>query len=397
MGEFGVSVPMSGNANRLADSIWDRVVRPILFRLEPEHAHHLSMSLFTRLARIPFVRRLITRAFRVEDERLRVRRFGLEFPNPVGLAAGFDKNAEWFNDLSALGFGFIEVGTLTAQPQAGNPKPRVFRLTRDRALLNRLGFNNRGATAAARELARRRVQPILGVNIGKSATVPLASATSDYLASFDRLYDHAAYFAINVSSPNTPGLRDLQTSGPLSEILRMLTDRNRALATQSGVRPRPILVKVAPDLNERDLESVLGVCQDHGVDGIIVANTSVGRDGLSGSRGLVHRLGEGGLSGAPLTRRTRALVSYVFRQTSGRLPIIGVGGVMTGEDAWQLIRAGASLIQVYTGFIYGGPGFVASVNRHLVKRLRESGKQSIEEVIGEAHLVQSGTRAALPG
>ncbi len=364
---------------------WRRLARPVLFRIDAERTHNFSGRGLATLVKIPGVARGIAACFRVDDPRLRVRRFGLEFPNPIGLAAGMDKNAEWFGAFNALGIGFLEVGTLTAQAQPGNPKPRIFRLPGDRALINRMGFPNKGAAAAAKLLAHVSKRPILGINIGKSAAVPLESAPADYLESFERLYPYASYFTINVSSPNTVGLRNLQATDALSALLGALVQKNQALTQSLGGEPKPILVKIAPDLDDDQLRSIVELCSELGVAGMIVANTTTARQGLTTSAEDVVKAGEGGLSGAPLTNRARDLVSKVYRLSQGSTAIIGVGGIMSGEDAWEMIRAGASLVQVYTGFIYGGPSFVASINRHLLHRLSESGKGSIEEVIGEAN------------
>jgi dihydroorotate dehydrogenase len=369
----------------LARLAW-RVLRPILFRLPAELVHGWTMGLFSFLVRVPGLGWLTRALFRVPDPRLRlrVRRFGLEFPNPVGLAAGLDKDAQWYDTLPALGFGFIEVGTLTAEEQHGNPKQRVFRLKTDRALLNRMGSPNKGASSAAARLAHRPPRTILGINIGKTAKTPIELASRDYLTSFELLYPFASYFALNVSSPNTPGLRKLQAKGSLQELLRALMDRNADLARSRMERPKPLLVKIAPDLDEHQLEEVVDLCVELRLDGIIVANTTTSREGLTTGEVKLKALGAGGISGRPLTQRARALVAAVYRRTRGTLPIIGVGGVMTEEDAWQMIRAGASLVQVHTGLIYSGPGFVADINRHLLQRLAERGTQSIEDVIGEA-------------
>jgi dihydroorotate dehydrogenase len=367
----------------LAAWVWRRAIRPVLFRLDAGWTHSFTNRSFSLLMKVPGCKRLTAAFFSVEDPRLRVCRFGLVFSNPVGLAAGLDKNAEWFSSLQALGFGFIEVGTLTAQAQPGKPKPNVFRLPADQALLNRMGSPNDGAAAVAARLARQPIRQILGVNIGKSASVPNESAPLDYLTSFEHLYPFASYFVLNISSPNTPGLRNLQARDALATLLHALMERNSTLAHLRKERPKPLLVKIAPDLDERQLDDLVDLCVELRLDGIIVANTTTSREGLLTPDRHVRSLGEGGLSGAPLTQRTRALVAAVYRKTRGGVPIIGVGGVMTEEDAWQMIRAGASLVQVHTGLIYSGPGFVASINRHLIQRLSESGKASIEEVIGE--------------
>jgi dihydroorotate dehydrogenase len=365
--------------------IWRRLVRPVLFLADAEVTQDWSRRLFSTLVRIPAVGRGMTAFFRIADPRLRVRRFGLEFPNPVGLAAGLDKNGDWFGALHTLGFGFLELGTFTGQGQPGNPRPRIFRLPRDQALINRMGFPNQGAAAAVEVLARLRERPILGINIGKSAAVPLESANADYLKSFELLYPYASYFTVNVSSPNTVGLRSLQTTEALSALVRELMQKNNSLAQARGSEPRPILVKIAPDLDDDQLHGIVKLCIELGVAGMIVANTTISRQGLKSSEAVVQKAGAGGVSGGPLTLRARELVAKVYRISQGAMPIIGVGGILSGEDAWEMIRAGASLVQVYTGFIYGGPGFVASINRHLLRRLAESGKASIEDVIGEAH------------
>jgi dihydroorotate dehydrogenase len=362
------------------------LIRSLLFALDAERAHHLSMRLFSGAMRLGPLRRLTAAALCTDDPRLRVRRFGIDFPSPVGLAAGFDKDAEYFEALAALGFGFIEVGTLTGQPQPGNPRPRLFRLPSDRALVNRMGFNNKGSAAAAAALAGRRIGPLLGVNIGKSKVVPNEEAVGDYLASFERLFPFGRYFVVNVSSPNTPGLRELQERGPLTALLRALTERNAELAARHGTEPRPILLKIAPDLTEPQVAAIVEMTKEVPIAGLVSTNTTVSREGLRAAPARVAAVGAGGLSGAPLTACSRAMVADLYRRTEGRLPIVGGGGVMSGEDAWQMIRAGASLVQVYTGFVYGGPGFVRSIHRHLLRRLAESGKRSIDEVVGEALL-----------
>ncbi|HKI34665.1 MAG TPA: quinone-dependent dihydroorotate dehydrogenase [Gemmataceae bacterium] len=364
------------------------LIRPLLFSLDAERAHHLSMQIFAGAMRVGPLRRLTERLFRADDPRLHVRRFGIDFPTPVGLAAGFDKNAEYFDALSALGFGFIEVGTLTAQAQSGNPRPRLFRLPADRALLNRMGFNNKGSAAAAEALARRKelrpLFPVLGVNIGRSKVVSNEEAVGDYLTSFERLFPFGRYFVVNVSSPNTPGLRELQQRGPLTALLRALTEKNGELAARHGVEPRPILLKIAPDLGDDQITDIVEMTREMPIAGLVATNTTVSRDRLRTPARRVAALGPGGVSGAPLTERTRRFVLDLYRRTQGRLPIIGVGGIMSGEDAWQMIRAGASLVQVYTGFVYGGPGFVKSIHRHLLRRLAQSGKHSLDEVVGSA-------------
>jgi dihydroorotate dehydrogenase len=371
----------------LTNCVWRVALRPFLFsRYEAEDAHECTLERFAwLLKRVPGLRWMISAWLRVNDPRLRVRQFGLEFPNPVGLSAGMDKNAKRHRDFATLGFGFIEVGTITAKPQDGNKRPRLHRLLADEALLNRMGSPNEGADLVAARLVSCPSQGILGINIGKSTNVPLDDAWEDYRDSFERLFRHANYFAINVSSPNTPGLRNLQACEYLKPILCELMNRNATLAREHNTRPKPILVKIAPDLDERQLNEIVELCVTLSLDGIIVANTTVSRDGLKTPTPEVEALGAGGISGRPLTQRSRALVAAVYRRTLGNLPIIGVGGIMTPEDAWQMIRAGASLIQVHSGLVYGGPSLVADINRYLAKQLGMRGNATIEQVVGEAH------------
>ncbi len=361
-----------------------RLIRPLLFALDAERAHRLSMSLFTTAMRLGPLRSATCRCFRTDDPRLRVPRFGIDFPTPIGLAAGFDKDAQYFDALHALGCGFIEVGTVTGRPQSGNRRPRLFRLPADRALLNRMGFNNQGSAAVAQSLAHRKLEPVLGINIGRSKLVDNEHAVGDYLATFERLFPFGRYFTVNVSSPNTPGLRELQERGPLTALLRALAERNRELAAQYAVEQRPILLKIAPDLSEAQVASIVDMTEEVPIAGLVATNTTISRDGLRTPAAQVAALGDGGVSGAPLTERSRRMVADLYSRTRGRLPIIGVGGVMSGEDAWQMIRSGASLVQVYTGFIYGGPGFIKAIHRHLLRRLMESGKPNLDEVVGSA-------------
>ncbi|TVQ97281.1 MAG: quinone-dependent dihydroorotate dehydrogenase [Deltaproteobacteria bacterium] len=364
--------------------MWTRVLRPLLFRLDAEQAHTLTMGAFTVAMRVPGVRRLVAGSPRALPGPLQTSLLGLEFPSPVVLAAGFDKDAQWFNELAALGFGGVEVGTLTAHPQPGNPRPRLFRLPEDRALLNRFGFNNRGSAAAAASLSSAERRVLLGVNIGKSKVTPNEEAPADYLQSLERLHPFADWFTVNVSSPNTAGLRDLQAAEPLRRLLGGLVARNRTLAEAAGSRPPPILVKVAPDLDEQGRRDIVSIALETGIDGIVATNTTLSREGLVTSARDVEVLGAGGISGAPLTARSRDFVAELYRAVGGQLPIIGVGGIMNGDDAWEMIRHGASLVQVYTGFIYGGPRFVRDVNGVLSRRLSERGVTDLSTVVGEA-------------
>lgn len=365
--------------------IWEKVARQLLFKLPAEKAHHLSMNAFDKLLSLPPVSTAFANRYTVNDERLKTELFGLSFSNPVGLAAGFDKDAAWFAKLSALGFGHVEVGTITGQAQDGNPLPRLFRLPADKAIINRMGFNNRGADNAARRLAqspRRRNSDILGINIGKTKVVPVESATEDYLYSFERLFTYADYFTVNVSSPNTPGLRTLQNREPLIELLTRIQSKNASLAEDHETAKKPILLKIAPDVTDEQLADIISILKEIQLDGIIATNTTLGRENLKTPFSDVDAIGAGGLSGGPLTQRSRDVVSAIYSQLQNQIPIIGVGGIMTGEDAWQMMGAGASLCQIYTGFIYGGPGIVRDINRHLLKRLQENNFTNICQAIG---------------
>jgi dihydroorotate dehydrogenase len=321
--------------------------------------------------------------FQVRHSALETERFGIRFPNPVGLAAGFDKSGESFNALGALGFGHVEIGTVTALPQPGNPRPRLFRLPADRALLNRMGFNNPGADAVAARLRRSRIEPVLGINIGKSKATALEDATADYLRSLELLEAFAAYVVVNVSSPNTPGLRQLQDAAPLRELLRALRLRAAELGKIRGDAPRPILLKIAPDLTDPQVEEAVGIAVEEGMAGVIATNTTISREGLRTPG--IDGMGAGGISGAPVHRRAVEVVSLIWRTTGGRMPIVGVGGVFGAADAWEMIRAGASLVQVWTGFIYQGPTIARDINRGLLDRLRNDGFDRIGQAVGMAH------------
>ena len=361
------------------------LVRPFLFTLPAETAHHVGTGLLDlSLAPAP-VRALVRSAFAVHDPALAIERFGIRFPNPVGLAAGFDKSGELFNALGALGFGFVEIGTVTAVGQAGNPRPRLFRLPEDRALLNRMGFNNPGAEAVARTLRKTRIEPVLGINLGKSKVTPLEDAAGDYLRSLELLETFARYLVVNVSSPNTPGLRQLQDAAPLRELLRALRARAGELAAARGGAARPILLKIAPDLTDPQIEEAVGIAREEGIAGIIATNTTVSREGLRADAARVEALGAGGISGAPVRLRAREVVSRIWRTTDGAMPIVGVGGIFTAGDAWEMIRAGASLVQLYTGFIYQGPRVAREICLGLRDRMRREGIASLHDAVGSAH------------
>jgi dihydroorotate dehydrogenase len=361
------------------------LLRPLLFTLDPEQAHHLGTAALNRALAGRTARSVARAQMEVRDPALSVERFGIVFPNPVGLAAGFDKSGESFNALGALGFGFVEIGTVTALGQPGNDRPRLFRLPADRALLNRMGFNNPGAAAVATRLRETSIEPILGINLGKSKATPLEEATGDYLRSLELLEPFARYLVVNVSSPNTPGLRALQDAGPLRELLAAVTARLREMASARGGPPKPLLLKIAPDLTDPQVDEAVGIAAEEGVAGIIATNTTVSREGLRTPRAAVEGMGAGGISGAPVHRRAVEVVGRAWRATGGRLPVVGVGGVFTAHDAWEMIRAGASLVQLYTGFIYGGPTVARDVNRGLLTLLHRAGMRSLDEAVGSAH------------
>ena len=367
--------------------LWRSLGRSVLFKLPAEMAHHFSMGTFSGLSALPAIPSLIRSQYTVKDQRLHTNAFGLDFANPVGLAAGFDKDAKWFPELANLGFSHVEVGTLTGQAQPGNPKPRLFRLPADSAIINRMGFNNEGADAAARRLAKMskgRADDVLGINIGKTKVVPVEDATDDYLFSFERLFLYADYFTINVSSPNTPGLRELQNREPLLKLLNALQGLNDRLASDHEVQRKPILLKIAPDLGDGQLEDIVSIVKETKLSGLIATNTTISRDGLNTPDSRIEEIGNGGLSGSPLTKRSRNVVAQAYKLADGAFPIIGVGGIMNGDDAWEMICAGASLVQLYTGFIYGGPSIVKEINRTIVRRMSELDMDSLSDAIGSS-------------
>jgi dihydroorotate dehydrogenase len=339
----------------------------VLRWLPAEATHRVSFALLRAAVAIPGVRAVMARWFAPRDPALRVHVFGRDLPGPLGLAAGFDKDAEGFDGLLAIGFGFVEVGTVTAQAQPGNPKPRLFRLPRDRALVNRMGFNNHGAEAAARRLVKRR-HGIVGVNIGKTKRVADADAIADFTASARTLAPLADYLVVNVSSPNTPGLRDLQAVDKLRPLL---------VAVRDAAGRVPLLVKIAPDLADADIDAIADLALELGLDGIIATNTTIARTDLVTTN--VDAIGAGGLSGAPLKARSLDVLRRLRGRVGTRLVLISVGGIETADDAWERIKAGATLIQAYTGFIYGGPSWPRRLHRQLSAKLRASGFHSIEE------------------
>ncbi len=356
------------------------LLRPLLFLLPPERAHHLTFRLLEMASRVPGLLALTGGAKAPKGAAVEV--MGLRFPSPVGLAAGMDKDARHVDALSSIGFGFIEVGTLTPRPQPGNPQPRLFRLKQDRALINRMGFNNGGVHAAVERLRRRRPGIIVGGNIGKNKDTPNERATDDYLACFEALHPVVDYFVVNVSSPNTPGLRALQEKGPLLELLNALKARSRELAARAGNpqpasasthnlgQSHPILLKIAPDLTEGQLEDIVAVVKESGIDGVIATNTTIVRDGLHAPKAELESIGAGGLSGAPVRARSTGVIRYLRQRLPRPLVIIGVGGIDSWEAAQEKLEAGADLVQVYTGLVYEGPALVKRINAAWAARHR---------------------------
>ncbi|MXV37326.1 quinone-dependent dihydroorotate dehydrogenase [Flavobacteriaceae bacterium Ap0902] len=336
-------------------------IKKVLFKIKPETAHNLSMGMLSYIQTLPFARIILQNTLAKQDPKLKTSLWGLDFQNPIGLAAGFDKDAKYIDELAHLGFSHIEIGTLTPRPQPGNPKPRLFRLVGDHALINRMGFNNGGVDAAVKRLKKVKSKVIIGGNIGKNKTTPNAHAVDDYEYCFRKLYDYVDYFVVNVSSPNTPNLRALQEKEPLKEILNRLQDINSTLG-----KNRPVMLKIAPDLTNEQLDDIIEIVEETKLAGIVATNTTVNRESLHRDQPL--RLEKGGLSGEPLKDRSTEVIKYINQKTAGRIKIIGVGGIFNGEDALEKLNAGASLVQIYTGFIYQGPTIIKSIGDYLIQK-----------------------------
>ena len=337
------------------------LVKRILFLISPERVHHWVMAGLKATCSIGVFRKAIQSAYTLDNPKLVKEVFGLTFKNPVGLAAGFDKNAEYIEDLASFGFGFIEIGTVTPLPQPGNPTPRMFRLPADEGLINRMGFNNQGVDVVADRLSRvERNGLIIGGNIGKNKATPNEKAVDDYVICFDRLFDVVDYFVVNVSSPNTPGLRELQEKEPLKHILKTLQKRNN-----KGGLSKPILLKIAPDLSDAQLDDIVEIVLESKIAGVIATNTTLNRDGLASAKILTNEAG--GLSGKPLSQRATEVIAYLSKKSKNAFPIIGVGGIHSAKDALEKLQAGASLVQVYTGFIYEGPGLIKAINKGIAQ------------------------------
>ncbi len=342
--------------------MYRRFLRPLFFLFPPEFIHRMVSMFLITLFRIPFASTVTKKIYRVSHPALKRDLFGLRFPNPVGVAAGFDKEARLYNALANFGFGFVEIGTVTPVGQKGNPRPRLFRLPKDKALINRMGFNNEGVEIFAKNLKKRHPKVIIGGNIGKNTATPNEKAIHDYRRCFEVLFDLVDYFVINVSCPNIKGLRDLQDKDNLLALLHAIQKINFSKPKQ-----KPILLKISPDLNEQQLDNVLSIVHETKIDGIVAANTSSRREQLSVNKEKLERIGQGGLSGKPLQNKSIRIIEYIHQKSNGQIPVIGVGGIFTHDDALKAIQAGASLVQVYTGFIYQGPSIAKNINKHLIR------------------------------
>jgi len=338
-------------------------IRPILFLFDPENAHHFSFTMVRVMNRLGFGG-VIRSIYKMKNDKLKRELFGLTFPNPVGLAAGFDKNARLYKELSNFGFGFIEIGTVTPKAQPGNQKKRLFRLKKDSAIINRMGFNNAGVSEVVEQLKKNNLSKeikdrvLIGGNIGKNKATPIEEAVNDYLICFDALFDHVDYFVVNVSSPNTPNLRELQEKEPLTALLQALQINNSERSSR-----KPILLKIAPDLTNDQLMDIITIVSETKIDGVIATNTTIARDGLVSE----NKMEVGGLSGKPLTARSTEVIKFLSEKSNKAFPIIGVGGIHCPEDALEKLNAGANLLQLYTGFIYEGPSLVKSINKAILK------------------------------
>ncbi len=339
-------------------AMYKSFIRPLFFKFDPEKVHHFTFETLRLLFKIPGIPTVLKSFFQISDPRLERNVFGIKFKNPVGLAAGFDKNAQLYEELDALGFGFIEIGTVTPQPQAGNEKKRLFRLKEDKAIINRMGFNNEGVQAAIKRLrANRKV--LIGGNIGKNKITPNENAVDDYLICFNALFDYVDYFVVNVSSPNTPNLRELQDKEPLTKLLNTLQQQNEAKE-----KPKPILLKIAPDLTDNQLLEIIDIVINTKIAGVIATNTTISREGLISA----NKDEMGGMSGYPLKDRSTEVIRFLSEKSNKAFPIIGVGGIHSPEDAIEKLEAGASLVQLYTGFIYEGPGLIKAINKKILEQ-----------------------------
>jgi dihydroorotate dehydrogenase len=343
--------------------MYQNIIRPLLFLIPPETIHNIISLLLRIFFAIPCFKALSRCFFTIKSNELRRKVAGIEFANPVGMAAGFDKNGKLYNELAVFGFSFVEIGTITPRPQPGNKKPRSFRLVRDKALVNRMGFNSEGVESVIKRLRKKRKGLIIGGNIGKNSTTPNERAVNDYEACFNALYEHIDYFVVNVSCPNVNNLTELQDASSLEEIIERLVHIRKEKEDY-----RPVFLKISPDLDFEKLDNIIGICKKNGIDGIVATNTTISREGLRTGKERIEKIGAGGLSGAPLKDRSTEIIRYIKKQTKGEMPVIGVGGILNARDAIEKIEAGATLVQLYTGFIYEGPFLVKSINKAILKR-----------------------------
>lgn len=345
--------------------MYKSILKPILFLKNPEDAHHFTFAWIKRLFNLPILKSMVKVFFAYEDSILEREVFGLNFKNPVGLAAGFDKDGKLIDEMDMLGFGFIEIGTLTPVPQEGNPQPRLFRLPEDEALINRMGFNNGGVKEAVERLKKRKSDVLIGGNIGKNKVTPNESAVEDYLICMEALHPYVDYFVVNVSSPNTPNLRDLQEKEPLKKLLSAVKKAN-----DQKEKPKPILLKIAPDLTDGQLDDIVEIVLETKIDGVIATNTTIDRSQLKTAPSKVSAIGAGGVSGRVLAKRSTEVIRYLSERSSRAFPIIGVGGIYSAEDAIEKLEAGAALIQIYSGMIYEGPGLIKRIKKGIVRHLK---------------------------
>jgi dihydroorotate dehydrogenase len=342
--------------------VYKLIIRPLLFKFDPETIHYFTFGFLEKVCALPGVKIILKNFYSIKNKSLERTLFGVTFPNPIGLAAGFDKDAKLIDELACFGFGFIEIGTLTPKAQPGNDKPRLFRLPKDQALINRMGFNNGGVAEAVERLKKRKSKVIIGGNIGKNKITPNEKAFEDYDYCFQALHPYVDYFVVNVSSPNTPGLRELQEKEPLTRLMNHVKQLSENIN-----RPKPVLLKIAPDLTNTQLDDVVEVLVATKADGVIATNTTIAREGLNTTQAELSTIGNGGLSGKPLANRSNEVIAYLRSKLGKNFPIIGVGGIMSPDDAVAKLKSGADLIQIYTGFVYEGPGFV----KRILKRILE--------------------------
>jgi dihydroorotate dehydrogenase len=347
--------------------VYKSIIKPLLFKKNPEDAHHFTFDLIKKSFNLPLIKNLLEGIYDYQNPVLEREVFGLKFKNPVGLAAGFDKDAKLIDEMAMLGFGFIEIGTLTPKPQEGNPKPRLFRLPKDQALINRMGFNNGGVEEAVERLKTRNSDILIGGNIGKNKLTPNENAVDDYLFCFEYLFNYVDYFVVNVSSPNTPNLRDLQEKEPLKKLLSEVKKANLKKS-----KPKPILLKIAPDLTVGQLDDIVEIVLDTKIDGVIATNTTIDRSILTTEISQVEAIGAGGVSGKVLAKKSTEVIRFLAKQSNNAFPIIGVGGIFSAQDAIDKLEAGASLVQIYSGMIYEGPGLIKKINKGLAKYLSKN-------------------------